>query len=267
MGIPMVRGRDFTAQDNGDSKDVVIISEKTAQQFWPGQDPIGKRLKPGLSTSSSPWREVIGIVKDVRQNDFVASPKRQMYFTYRQLKNTAANALVVRTNIEPMSLATPVRNSIWSVDKDQTVADIDTMDHIVAQAVARQRFSMLLLGLFAALALLLASIGIYGVMSYSVAQRTREIGIRIALGARRIDVLQMTVKQALKLVGMGMIIGLVAAFLLTRVMATLLYGISATDPVTFIGISVVLLAVAILASYVPALRATRVDPMTALRAQ
>jgi putative ABC transport system permease protein len=267
MGIPMVRGRDFTAQDNGDSKDVVIISEKTAQQFWPGQDPIGKRLKPGLSTSSSPWREVIGIVKDVRQNDFVASPKRQMYFTYRQLKNTAANALVVRTNIEPMSLATPVRNAIWSVDKDQTVANIDTMDHIVAQAVARQRFSMLLLGLFAALALLLASIGIYGVMSYSVAQRTREIGIRIALGARRIDVLQMTVKQALKLVGMGMIIGLVAAFLLTRVMATLLYGISATDPVTFISISVVLLAVAILASYVPALRATRVDPMTALRAQ
>jgi putative ABC transport system permease protein len=267
MGIPIVRGRDFTDQDNGDSKDVVIISEKTAQQFWPGQDPIGKRLKPGLSTSSSPWREVIGIVKDVRQNDFVASPKRQMYFTYRQLKNIAANALVVRTSIEPMSLAIPVRNAIWSVDKDQTVADIDTMDHIVAKAVARQRFSMLLLGLFAALALLLASIGIYGVMSYSVAQRTREIGIRIALGARRVDVLQMTVKQALKLVGAGMIIGLAAAFLLTRALASLLFGISATDPITFIGISVVLLAVAILASYVPALRATRVDPITALRAQ
>jgi putative ABC transport system permease protein len=267
MGIPIVRGRDFTDQDNSDSKDVVIISEKTAQQFWPGQDPIGKRLKPGLSTSNSPWREVIGIVKDVRQNDFVASPKRQMYFTYRQLKNIAANALVVRTSIEPMSLAVPVRSAIWSVDKDQTVADIDTMDHIVAKAVARQRFSMLLLGLFAALALLLASIGIYGVMSYSVAQRTREIGIRIALGARRADVLQMTVKQALKLVGVGMMIGLAAAFLLTRVLASLLFGISATDPITFIGISVVLLAVAILASYVPALRATRVDPITALRAQ
>ena len=267
MGIPIVRGRDFTDQDNGDSKDVVIISEKTAQQFWPGQDPIGKRLKPGLSTSSSPWREVIGIVKDVRQNDFVASPKRQMYFTYRQLKSIAANALVVRTNIEPMSLAVPVRNAIWSVDKDQTVADIDTMDHIVAEAVARQRFSMLLLGLFAALALLLASIGIYGVMSYSVAQRTREIGIRIALGARRADVLQMTVKQGLKLVGAGMLIGLAAAFLLTRVLASLLFGISATDPITFIGISVVLLAVAILASYVPALRATKIDPITALRAQ
>jgi putative ABC transport system permease protein len=160
-----------------------------------------------------------------------------------------------------------VRNAIWSVDKDQTVADIDSMDHIVAEAVARQRFSMLLLGLFAALALLLASIGIYGVMSYSVAQRTREIGIRIALGARRADVLQMTMKQALKLVGAGIMIGLAAAFLLTRVLASLLFGISATDPITFIGISVVLLAVAILASYVPALRATRVDPIVALRAQ
>ena len=191
----------------------------------------------------------------------------QMYFDYRQLKDLAANALVVRTNIDPMSLAASVRNVIWSVDKDQTVADIDTMDNIVAEAVARQRFSMLLLGLFAVLALLLASVGIYGVMSYSVAQRTREIGIRIALGARRADVLQMTVKQGLKLVVAGMMLGLLAAFLLTRVMASLLFGISATDPITFVGISLVLLAVAILASYVPALRATKVDPIVALRAQ
>jgi putative ABC transport system permease protein len=210
---------------------------------------------------------VIGIVKDVRQNDFVASPKRQMYFSYRQLKDLAPNALVVRTAVEPMSLAASVRNAIWSVDKDQTVADIDTMDYIVAQAVARQRFSMLLLGLFAGLALLLASIGIYGVMSYAVAQRTREIGIRIALGAPRADVLQMTIMQGLKLVGAGMMIGLLAALLVTRVMATLLFGITATDPITFVGISLVLFTVAILASYVPALRATRVDPIVALRAQ
>ena len=267
MGIPIIRGRDFTDQDKADSKDVVVISEKTAQHFWPGQDSIGRRLKPGSSTSNTPWREVIGIVKDVRQNDFIAAPKMQMYFTYRQLKDLASNALVVRTSIEPLSLAASVRDAIWSVDKDQTVADIDTMEHIVAEAVARQRFSMLLLGLFATLALLLASVGIYGVMSYSVAQRTHEIGIRIALGARRGDVLQMTIKQGLKLVGAGMILGLAAAFLLTRVLESLLFGISATDPVTFVSISLVLFAVAILASYVPALRATKVDPIIALRAQ
>jgi putative ABC transport system permease protein len=141
------------------------------------------------------------------------------------------------------------------------------MDHIVSEAIARQRFSMLLLGIFAALALVLAAVGIYGVMSYSVAQRTHEIGIRMALGARRTDVLQMTVKQGLRLVSVGMLLGLVAAVLLTRVLASLLFGISATDPITFIGISLVLLAVAILASYVPALRATKVNPIVALRVQ
>jgi len=199
--------------------------------------------------------------------DFIAQPKMQMYFSYPQLKDVAANALVVRASVEPMSLASSVRNAIWAVDKDQPVADIDTMDHIVSEAIARQRFSMLLLGIFAALALVLAAVGIYGVMSYSVAQRTHEIGIRMALGARRTDVLQMTVKQGLRLVSVGMLLGLVAAFLLTRVLASLLFGISATDPITFIGISLVLLAVAILASYVPALRATKVDPIIALRAQ
>jgi putative ABC transport system permease protein len=244
-----------------------VISEKTAQHYWPGQDPIGKRLKPGATTSDVPWREVIGVVKDVRQNDFIAQPKMQMYFSYRQLKDLAANALVVRTSVEPMSLATSMRNAIWAVDKDQPVANIDTMDHIVSEAIARQRFSMLLLGIFAALALVLAAVGIYGVMSYSVTQRTHEIGVRMALGARRADVLQMTVKQGLKLVGVGMMIGLAAAFLLTRVLASLLFGISATDPITFIGISLVLLGAAILASYVPALRATKVDPIIALRAQ
>ena len=267
MGIPMIRGRDFTDQDKADSKNVVVISEKTAQHYWPGKDPIGKRLKPGATTSDVPWREVIGVVKDVRQNDFIAQPKMQMYFAYRQLKDLAANALIVRTSVEPMSLATSTRDAIWAVDKDQPVANVDTMDHIVSEAIARQRFSMLLLGIFAALALILAAVGIYGVMSYSVAQRIHEIGIRMALGARRTDVLKMIVNQGLKLVSIGMMLGLAAAFLLTRVLQSLLFGISATDPVTFFGISLVLLAVAILASYLPALRATKVDPIIALRAQ
>jgi predicted permease len=267
MGISLVRGRDFSDQDTLDSTMTVVVSEQTAKHYWPNDDPIGKRLKAGSTTSEGPWRTVIGVVKDVRQNDFIAEPKMQMYFTYRQLKSLMPNALVVRAAVDPLSLATSVRNAIWAVDKDQTVANIDSMEHIVAGAVARQRFSMLLLAIFAGVALVLAAVGIYGVMSYSVAQQTREIGIRMALGAQRSDVLRMTIKQGLKLVGLGLVIGLVAAFVLTRVMASLLFGISATDPLTFLTISLVLLAVAMLASYIPSLRAMRVDPMVALRYQ
>ena len=267
MGIPLVRGRDFNDQDTLDTSLSVVISEKTAKHYWPNEDPIGKRLKPGSSAGSSPWRTVVGVVKDVRQNDFVAEPKMQMYFSFRQVRSLMANALVLRTAVDPLSLAPSVRNAVWAVDKDQPVSNMDSMEHVVAGAVARQRFSMLLLAVFAGVALVLAGVGIYGVMSYTVAQQTREIGIRIALGAQRGDVLRMTVKQGLRLVGLGLAIGLVAAFGLTRVMATLLFGITATDPLTFISISLVLLAVAIFASYIPALRATKVDPMVALRAQ
>jgi len=267
MGIPLVRGRDFTEQDTTETTYFVVVSEKLAKHFWPGQDPIGKRLKPGSTTSDSPWREVIGVVRDVRQNDFVADPKLQMYMSYRQLKFLAPNALVVRTSVDPMSLAMPLRNAVWSVDKDQPVSNIRSMDEIVSAAVARQRFSTMLLGIFATLALVLAAVGIYGVMSYTVAQRTREIGIRLALGAQRGDVLRLTMGQALKLVSMGVGIGLIAAFILTRVMASLLFGINATDPTTFVVIPLVLMSVALLASYIPALRATKVDPMVALHYQ
>jgi predicted permease len=267
MGIPLVRGRDFTDQDTLDTMPAVIISEKTAAHYWPNEDPIGKQLKPGDTKSDTPWRTVIGVVKDVRQNDFIADPKMQMYFSYRQMKNLAANALVVRTSVDPLSLATSVRNTIWAVDKDQPVADIDSMEHVVAGAVARQRFSMLLLGIFATLALVLAAVGIYGVMSYAVTQQTHDIGIRMALGAQRRDMLKMAVWQGLRLVLIGLALGLVAAFALTRVMATLLFGVSATDPATFIVISLALPAVALVASYIPALRATRIDPMVALRYQ
>jgi predicted permease len=267
MGIKIVQGRDFNEQDKSDSVQAVVISEKTARHYWPGESAIGKRLKPGLTTSEGPWREVIGIVKDTRQNDFVAPPKMQMYFVHSQINYSAPNALVVRTSIDPLSLATSVRNAVWSIDKDQPVSNIRSMDEIVSAAVARQRFSTLLLGVFAGLALVLAAVGIYGVMSYSVAQRTREIGIRMALGAQRSDVLKLTITNSLKLVGTGLIIGLAAAFALTRVMASLLFGVSATDPITFATISLILMSVALLASYIPALRATKVDPMVALHYQ
>jgi putative ABC transport system permease protein len=267
MGIPFVSGRDFTEQDTVETPYAVVVSEMTARHFWPNADPIGKRLKGGSATAEGPWRTVIGVVKDVRQNDFVADPKMQMYFTYRQLKSLMPNALVVRTAVDPMSLAPSVRNAIWAVDKDQPVSNMNAMDDVVSRAVARQRFSMLLLATFAGLALVLAAVGIYGVISYSVAQQTRDIGIRMALGAQRGDVLKMTVFQGMKLVAIGLVIGLAAAVVLTRVMASLLFGISATDPMTFIAISVVLIAVAVLASFIPALRATKIDPMVALRYQ
>ena len=267
MGIPVVRGRDFNDRDSLDTTLAVVISEKTARHYWPNEDAIGKHLKPGSTNSDVPWFTVIGVVKDVRQNDFIAEPKMQMYFSYRQLKDLIPNALVLRTSVDPLSLATSARNTIWGVDKDQPVANIDSMEHIVAGAVARQRFSTLLLTIFAGLALVLAAVGIYGVMSYSVAQQTREIGVRIALGAGRGDVLKMTVKQALKLVGVGLVCGVIVAFVLTRVMASQLFGTSATDPTTFLSIALIQLAVALLASYIPALRATQVDPAIALRAQ
>src|SRR5207248_715936 len=178
------------------------------------------------TSSQGPWRTVIGVVKDVRQNSFIAEPKMQMYFNYRQTKSLVPNALVIRTAVEPLSLATSVRNAIWAVDKDQPVSNIDSMEHIVAGAVARQRFSMLLLAIFAGLALVLAAVGIYGVMSYSVAQQTHDIGIRIALGAKRSDVLKMTLSQGLNLVGLGLACGVIIAFALTRVMSSMLFGIS-----------------------------------------
>ncbi len=197
----------------------------------------------------------------------LGEPKLQIYLVYEQVDWFEPNALVVRTNVDPLSLAATVRRTVWEIDKDQPVSDIRSMDQIVCEAVARQRFSMLLLGVFASLALVLAAVGIYGVMSYSVAQRTREIGIRMALGAQRSDVLKMTVRQGLQLVFMGLVIGLGAAFALTRVMVGLLFGVSATDPKTFLTISLVLVSVALLASYIPALRAMKVDPMVALRYQ
>ena len=267
MSIPLLQGRVFSEGDKANAPPVIVISEATARYFWPGESALGKHLKIGRSTSSNPWLTVVGVVKDVRQYELVIEPKPQMYLPYQQGEFFEPRALVVHTNFDPLSLAATVRQTVWDIDKDQPVSDITSMEEIVSDSVARQRFSMLLLGVFAGLALVLAAVGIYGVMSYSVAQQTREIGIRMALGAQRSDVLKMTVGHGLRLVLTGVAIGLLAAFILTRVMSTLLFGVSPTDPVTFVSIAIVLIGSAMLASYIPALRATRVDPMFALRYQ
>jgi len=266
MGIPLRQGRELNQGDKADSSPVVVISETTARLFWPGADPLGKRIKVGVGpNNSNQWLSVVGVVKDVRNDELGIEPKPQMYLPHAQNEFFDPRALVVRTNVDPLSLAATVRRTVWEIDKDQPVSDISSMEQVVAESVARQRFSMLLLGVFAGLALVLAAVGIYGVMSYAVAQRTHEIGIRMALGAQRSDVLKLTIGQGLRLVVSGVVIGFAAAFALTRVMASLLFGISPTDSTTFITISLVLISVAALASYIPALRATRVDPMFALR--
>jgi putative ABC transport system permease protein len=266
MGIKLLRGRQFDErQDGADATPSVIISETTARRLWPGEDPLGKRIKPGDPDSPGPWMEVVGVVNDVRQFDLTAEPRLQMYLPYVQFEWFVPRQLVLKTDVEPSSLAAAVRGTVWEVDKDQPVSDVRTMDEVLSESIARQRFSTMLLGIFAAVALALAAVGIYGVMSYAVAQRTREIGIRMALGAQAGTVLKLVVGQGLKLVAAGVLLGLAGSLLLTRLMSSLLFGVSPTDPLTMLTISLMLVGVALLASYVPARRAAKVSPMVALR--
>jgi putative ABC transport system permease protein len=265
MGIPLLSGRQFTDQDTNKTPNVVVISETMARTYWPGEDAVGKRVAGGRVERPEDWIQVIGVVKDVHQFELTAAPRPQMYLTYRQMDFFPPRDLVVKTEVDPASLAATVRKTVWEIDKDQPVSNIRTMEEIQSDSIARQRFSMLLLAIFAGVALVLAAVGIYGVMSYSVAQRTHEIGIRMALGAQTSAVLKLAVGYGMKLVAIGVVAGLIAAFALTRVMSTLLFGVTATDPVTFTVISLLLIIVAAVASYIPARRATKVDPIIALR--
>ena len=263
MGIPLVRGRDFNNQDRGDATTVVIINEMMARKYWPGEDPVGKRLKFGKANSNAPWLTVVGVVKDVRYREWDAV-RPDIYVPYLQNSEYRTD-FVIRTKANPLSLTESFRREVYALDKDQAVAAVTTMDELVSSALARPRFNTLLLSIFAALALSLSAVGVYGVMAYTVTQQTHEIGIRMALGAQVRDVLRMILGQGMKLIVIGLVIGVAGAFALTRLMASLLYGVTATDPLTFTGVAGVLAVVAIAACYIPARRATRVDPMVALR--
>jgi putative ABC transport system permease protein len=262
LGIPLLSGRQFNEQDDGDAPPVVIVGETFARRYWPGGDAVGKRVRTG--DEKNPWREVVGVVGDVKQYGLDTPSTLQLYLPHGQSPSQQM-VMVVRTKGEPESMVATVRHQVWAVDRDQPVYNIRTMEQLLSKSVAQRRFNMLLLGIFAAVALALSAIGLYGVMAYSVTQRTHEIGIRMALGAQSRDVLRMVVGQGMMLALVGVAIGLAAAFALTRVMSSLLFNVSATDPVTFIGVSLLLSLVALMACYIPARKATRVDPMVALR--
>jgi putative ABC transport system permease protein len=267
MRIPTLRGRAFDPQDTAEKPAVVVVNRKLAEQYWPGQDAVGKRVKVGPADSPNPWATVIGVVGDVRQVGLQGEQRLEMYASYKQDPRgfIAPRDLVVRTKIEPASIVAAVREQVWAVDKDQPVSNIRTMEQVFASAVARERFQTLLLGLFAALALVLAVVGLYGVMSYAVTQRTHEIGIRMALGAQRKEVLRLIIGQGMVLTLVGVALGLGVALAVTRLMAGILYGVTATDPTTFVAVASLLAAVAFIACYIPARRATKVDPLVALR--
>jgi putative ABC transport system permease protein len=263
MRIPVLKGRSFTEQDRSNTPLSVIVNEALARRYWPDEEVIGKRL--GFNESDKQdWYEIVGIVGNVKHDRLAAEPKPELFFAYRQYPKNFMS-LVVRASSDPANLSAALREQVLAVDPDQPVFDIKTMNERMSKSMAQNRFVMLLLTIFSALALILAAVGIYGVMSYAVTQRTHEIGIRLALGAQTGDVLKMVVGQGLALTLAGVAAGVVGAVALTRLMSSLLFEVSATDWLTFMLVALLLTGVALAACFVPARRATRVDPMVALR--
>jgi predicted permease len=268
MGMKLRQGRFFNEHDDAQAQPVAIINETMARQYWPGENAVGKRFKLGGTDSTRPWVTVAGIIGDVKEMGLEAPAKAEFFFPYQQMPETLWNMprdLTVRTTGNPLSLVAAVRQAIWAVDPAQPVSNIRTMNDIVGEEVAQRRIGMTLLAAFAALALLLSSLGIYGVLSYAVTQRIQEIGIRMALGAGRKDVLRLVMADGLRLATAGVAIGLGVSFALTRLMTGLLFGVTASDPITLAGVTLLLTAVALLACYIPARRAAKVDPLIALR--
>jgi len=274
MRLPVLRGREIAATDDPSAPGVVLINETAARKYWPGENPLGKHIAFDDDKTASPtWLTVIGMVRDAKQENWAEAPYPEVYLAALQNRGFLGEreshasyiTLVVRTRGNPSALLGTIKNTVWTFDRNLAISEILTMDDVVAEANAEPRFEMALLGVFAGVALILAAVGIYGVMSYSVARRTQEIGIRISLGASRSDVLRLVARQGMVLALAGSAAGIVGALLLSRLMTKLLYGVLPTDPVTFTVVAVLLTLVALAANYLPARRATRVDPIVALR--
>jgi putative ABC transport system permease protein len=268
MGIQLVKGREFTEQDDLSSPRVLIINEALARKHFPNEDPIGKRITPGFSsvpiTGDDGRREVVGVVADIKHHSLQGPPQPEIFFAQAQMP-MSTTSVVARASSDPRALVNAARDVVQSLDPNAPVYGVRTVEELLGRSVGAPRFNMLLLGLFAAVALILTAVGIYGVISCSVSQSTHEIGIRVALGAQASDVIKLIVGQGMLLTLVGVVIGLVAAYGLTRFMSNLLYAVTVTDPLTFILAPLMVASVAWLACYLPARRATKVDPMIALR--
>jgi len=259
--VPLRSGRDFTAADNAQAPKVVVVNETFVRQFWPNDNPIGKHMIVGRWPDPA---EVVGIAADIKNKGLEPDPQPQIYLPFPQLPWGNMN-LLIRTAVAPRSVVSAVRAQIHAVDADQPVMKIQTVNDLMDSSRSEPRFTMLLLTVFSATALVLAVIGIYGVLSYSVAQRRQEFGIRLALGAEREDILRLVVRHGLMLAIAGIVLGLTAALFLTRLMATMLYKVGSRDLATFLLTPLLFVAIALLASYLPARRATKVNPIEALR--
>ncbi len=263
MGIPLRAGRSFTNADLADGPPVALVSESLARRFWPGESAVGKRIGyPWVS----PWITIVGVVGDVKLDSLNGNTDQAMYRPFVQ-SPTAAMMVLARTMRAPASLAGALRHTVNQMDANTPVSDVSTLSQVVGRSIARPRFAMLLFGTFAALALALGLVGIFGVMAYAVRQRTREIGVRLALGASPSHAIRLVIGRAMVLAGVGTAAGLLVALAATRLLAGLLYGISATDTLSFAVVPLLLGAVAVAASWIPARRAARVDPTTALRGE
>ena len=269
MGIPVGRGRVFDERDRFDSAPVVIVNERFAQKYFPGQNVIGKRIQPGFSADDNgeKVREIVGLVGNVKHLSLRNEDSPEMYLAEMQMPARAIS-VVIRTSVSnPSAITNSLRKELAAMDTTIPLTSVRVFDDYISRSLARPRFNTLLLSIFAGTALVLTAIGIYGVLAYSVAQRTSEIGIRIALGAGKSSIFRLIVGQAMTLVGISLVIGLAGAFAATRLLNSLLFGVGASDPATFIGIVLLVSAVAFIAAWLPARRATRVDPIIALRAE